>query len=61
MNEDSGKDATKTEEKCRIKAMAYRAFLSAIQQDNQKLSQQYSGDWKELRLNLDVADGSRNL
>ena len=35
-----------------IQNSAYQAFLSAIQSDNQKLSQQYSGDWKDLRLSL---------
>ena len=41
--------------------MAYQAFLSAIQSDNQKLSQQYLGDWKDLRLNLNVSDGNRKM
>ena len=44
-----------------IQNSAYQAFLSAIQSDNQKLSQQYSGDWKDLRLNLNVSDGDRKM
>lgn len=53
--------ATKPETKGVIKNAAYQAFLSAIQPDNQKLSQQYSGDWKDLRLNLNVSDGDRKI
>lgn len=48
-------------EKGVIQNAAYQAFLSAIQSDNQKLSQQYSGDWKDLRLNLNVSDGDRKM
>ena len=44
-----------------IQNSAYQAFLSAIQSDNQKLSQQYLGDWKDLRLNLNVSDGNRKM
>ena len=44
----------KSKEKGVIKNSAYQAFLSAIQSDNQKLSQQYLGDWKDLRLNLNA-------
>ena len=44
-----------------IQNSAYQAFLSAIQSDNQKLSRQYSGDWKDLRLNLNVSDGNRKM
>lgn len=52
---------TKPETKGVIKNAAYQAFLSAIEPDNQKLSQQYSGDWKDLRLNLNVSDGDRKI
>ena len=50
-----------SKEKGVIQNSAYQAFLSAIQSDNQKLSQQYSGDWKDLRLNLNVSDGDRKM
>lgn len=42
-----------------VKKMAYQAFLSAVNLDNQKLSQQYSGDWREFRSNLDISDNDR--
>lgn len=53
--------ATKPETKGVIKNAAYQAFLSAIETDNQKLSQQYSGDWKDLRLNLNVSENDRKM
>ena len=48
-------------EKGAIRDMAYQAFLSAIQPDNQKLLQQYSGDWKALRFRLDISEGDRKM
>lgn len=59
--DESKENVAKSEEKGVIKNAAYQAFLSAIQQDNQKLSQQYSGDWKDLRLNLKVSDDDRKM
>lgn len=61
VSENNEKDTARSEEKGVIRDMAYRAFLSAIQPGNQKLSQQYSGDWRELRLNLDLADSDRKI
>lgn len=52
---------TKLETKGVIKNATYQAFLSAIEPDNQKLSQQYSGDWKDLRLNLNVSEDDRKI
>ena len=60
IGENQGNTA-KSKEKGVIKNSAYQAFLSAIQSDNQKLSQQYLGDWKDLRLNLNVSDGNRKM
>lgn len=59
--DESKENVAKSEEKGVIKNAAYQAFLSAIQQDNQKLSQQYSGNWKDLRLNLKVSDDDRKM
>lgn len=56
---ESGKIEELTKEK--ELDMLNQAFLSAIQSDNQKLLQQYSGDWKDLRLNLNVSDGDRKM
>ena len=61
---ESGKIEELTKEKeldMLNQAYENQAFLSAIQSDNQKLSQQYSGDWKDLRLNLNVSDGDRKM
>ena len=58
---ENQENTAKSKEKGLIKNSAYQAFLSAIQSDNQKLSQQYSGDWKDLRLNLNVSDGDRKM
>lgn len=61
VNNYSKETATKPETKGIIKNVAYQAFLSAIEPDNQKLSQQYSGDWKDLRLNLNVSEDDRKI
>ncbi len=58
---ENQENTAKSKEKGVIKNSAYQAFLSAIQSDNQKLSQQYLGDWKDLRLNLNVSDGNRKM
>ena len=58
---ENQENTAKSKEKGVIQNSAYQAFLSAIQSDNQKLSQQYSGDWKDLRLNLNVSDGDRKM
>ena len=58
---ENQENTAKSKEKGVIKNSAYQAFLSAIQSDNQKLSQQYSGDWKDLRLSLNVSDGDRKM
>ena len=58
---ESQENNAKSKENGVIKNAAYQAFLSAIQPDNQKLSQQYSGDRKDLRLNLNVSDGNRKM
>lgn len=58
---ESQENTAKSKEKGAVKNAAYQAFLSAIQPDNQKLSQQYSGDWKDLRLKLNVSDGDRKM
>ena len=58
---ESQENNAKSKEKRVIKDTAYQAFLSAIKSDNQKLSQQYSGDWKDLRLKLNVSDGDRKM
>lgn len=58
---ENQENTVKSKEKGVIKNSAYQAFLSAIQLDNQKLSQQYLGDWKDLRLNLNVTDGDRKM
>ena len=58
---ENQENSAKSKEKGGNKNSAYQAFLSAIQSDNQKLSQQYSGDWKDLRLNLNVSDGDRKM
>lgn len=58
---ENQENTAKSKEKGVIQNSAYQAFLSAIQSDNQKLSQQYSGDWKDLRLNLNVLDGDRKM
>ena len=53
--------ATKPETKGVIKNAAYQAFLSAIQPENQSLSKQHSGDWRDLRLNLNVSENDRKM
>ena len=58
---ESQENNAKSKENGVIKDTAYQAFLSAIQTNNQKLSQQYSGDWNGLRLNLNVSDGDRKM
>ena len=58
---ENQENTAKSKEKGFIQNSAYQAFLSAIQSDNQKLSQQYLGDWKDLRLNLNVSDGNRKM
>ena len=58
---ENQENTARSKEKGVIQNSAYQAFLSAIQSDNQKLSQQYSGDWKDLRLNLNVSDGDRKM
>ena len=58
---ENQENTAKSKEKGVIQNSAYQAFLSAIQSDNQKLSQQYSGDWKDLRLSLNVSDGDRKM
>ena len=58
---ENQENTAKSKEKGVIQNSAYQAFLSAIKSDNQKLSQQYSGDWKDLRLNLNVSDGDRKM
>ena len=58
---ENQENTAKSKEKGVIQNSAYQAFLSAIQSDNQKLLQQYSGDWKDLRLNLNVSDGDRKM
>ena len=58
---ENQENTAKSKEKGVIQNSAYQAFLSAIQSDNQKLSQQYLGDWKDLRLNLNVSDGNRKM
>ena len=58
---ENQENTAKSKEKGVIQNSVYQAFLSAIQSDNQKLSQQYSGDWKDLRLNLNVSDGDRKM
>lgn len=58
---ESKENAANSVEKGAIRNTAYQAFLSAVQQDNQKLSQQYSGNWKDLRLNLNVSDDDRKM
>lgn len=58
---ESQENIAKSKKKGAIRNAAYQAFLSAVQPDNQKLSQQYSGDWKDLRLNLNVSDGDRKM
>ena len=58
---ENQENTAKSKEKGGIQNSAYQAFLSAIQSDNQKLSQQYLGDWKDLRLNLNVSDGDRKM
>lgn len=58
--ESKEKNTVKSSEgKGNVKKMAYQAFLSAVNLDNQNLSQQYNGDWKELRLNLNISDNDR--
>lgn len=49
------------EEKGAVRDMTYQAFLSAIQPDNQKLLQQYTGDWRALRFRLDISQGDRKM
>ena len=44
-----------------VKSAAYQAFMSAISPDNQKLSQQFSGNWKDLRFNLNVSGTDRKM
>lgn len=58
---ESKETTTKPETKGVIKNVAYQTFLSALQPDNQKLSQQYSGDGKDLRLNLNVSENERKV
>ena len=53
--------ATNPETKGVIKNAAYQAFLSAIQPENQSLSKQHSGDWTDLRLNLNVSENDRKM
>ena len=43
------------------KSAAYQAFMSTISPDNQKLSQQYSGNWKDLRFNLRLSGSDRKM
>ena len=44
-----------------IKNMAYNAFMSAIQNDNQKLINQNNEDYRKLRLNLNISNDDRKL
>ena len=41
--------------------MAYNAFMSAIQNDNQKLINQNNEDYRKLRLNLNISNDDRKL
>lgn len=60
IDDNKDKNTVKSsEENGVVKKMAYQAFLSAVSLDNKNLSQQYSGDWKELRLNLNISDNDR--
>ncbi len=61
VSENKVKDTTRAGEKGAIKSIAYQAFLSAIQPDNQKLLQQDKGDWRELRLKLGISDDDRKM
>ena len=44
-----------------IKNMAYNAFMSAIQKDNQTLINQNNEDYRKLRLNLNISNDDRKL